>query len=223
MSVDLSALNAAERQVLLLLAQGHTAKSVASQTGVTVHSVNERLREARRKTGAGSSRELARLLAAEVEPQENRATKIGVGERPVPSPRLRHLATLDWRWIAMAFIALAAAALFLMPQTAPTPPRVLSFQPVDGGAIHAGKVTLELKFDRPMRSDSYSFVRIDEGEYPDCSTTPRQSDDHRSFYLDCVMQPARHYAIGVNVGRFRNFVGEDGIPASPWKLIFGVP
>jgi DNA-binding CsgD family transcriptional regulator len=71
---DLSALNDGERAALALLAQGHTAKSIARLTGRSVASVNERLREARRKTGAGSSRELARLLAA----QENRDKQIGV-------------------------------------------------------------------------------------------------------------------------------------------------
>jgi hypothetical protein len=47
---------------------------------MTVGAVNERLREARRKTGAGSSRELARSLAA----QENRDEKIGVAAAAAP-------------------------------------------------------------------------------------------------------------------------------------------
>ena len=72
--VDLSRLNEAERQVLLLLAEGHTAKSVANELGSSPAAVNERLREARRKTGAGSSRELARLLKT----QENRHDELGV-------------------------------------------------------------------------------------------------------------------------------------------------
>jgi DNA-binding CsgD family transcriptional regulator len=71
---DLSPLNEAERTVLRLLAQGHTAKSIAAATGRSEASVNERLREARRKTGMGSSRELARVFAA----QENRDEQIGM-------------------------------------------------------------------------------------------------------------------------------------------------
>jgi DNA-binding CsgD family transcriptional regulator len=73
-SPDLSRLNAAERDALLLLASGHTAKSIAALTGRTEGAVHERLREARRKTGIGSSRELARLLRQ----QENRDDKIGM-------------------------------------------------------------------------------------------------------------------------------------------------
>ncbi len=66
-------LNEPERKVLLLLAQGHTVKSIARQTGWTAPAVNERLRSARQKTGVGSSRELARLIT-----QENEDTKIGL-------------------------------------------------------------------------------------------------------------------------------------------------
>ena len=73
-TIDFGRLNAAERTALSLLAQGHTAKSIANLTDRSVSAVNERLREARRKTGVGSSRELARLLAA----QENRDEFIGV-------------------------------------------------------------------------------------------------------------------------------------------------
>jgi DNA-binding CsgD family transcriptional regulator len=71
---DLSSLNDHERTVLGLLAQGHTVKSIATLTRRSEASVNERLREARRKTGVGSSRELARLLRE----QENRDEEIGV-------------------------------------------------------------------------------------------------------------------------------------------------
>ena len=63
--LDLGQLNKTEREALHLLSEGHTAKSIASLTGRSVAAINERLREARRKTGASSSRELARLLRAQ--------------------------------------------------------------------------------------------------------------------------------------------------------------
>lgn len=80
---DFTPLNPAEREILTLLAQGHTAKSIASLTGKTAGSVNERLREARRKTGVASSRELARLLAQADSPK-NRDEQIGVGASHTP-------------------------------------------------------------------------------------------------------------------------------------------
>lgn len=119
--VDLSRLNDAERTVLQLLAEGHTAKSIANALGITAAAVNERLREARRKTGIGSSRELARLL----DPQKIRHEQIGV------SPDSRHEASLFQRdaetrrsktgvfamTVLLALTAASAAAFFLNVQT----------------------------------------------------------------------------------------------------------
>jgi DNA-binding CsgD family transcriptional regulator len=61
--IELARLNEAERRVLWLLAEGHTAKSIAIALETTPAAVNERLREARRKTGVGSSRELSPMRA----------------------------------------------------------------------------------------------------------------------------------------------------------------
>jgi DNA-binding CsgD family transcriptional regulator len=60
-----AALSDKELEILRLLAGGHTVKSIATQLERSEASINERLREARRKTGVGSSRELARLLDAQ--------------------------------------------------------------------------------------------------------------------------------------------------------------
>lgn len=51
-----------EKQTLRLLLVGHDAKSAARHLGLSVHTVNERLRDARRKLSVSSSREAARLL-----------------------------------------------------------------------------------------------------------------------------------------------------------------
>lgn len=116
--IDVSRLNDAERRVLRLLAEGHTAKSIANTLGSTTAAVNERLREARRKTGVGSSRELARLLKA----QENRDEQIGVGSRRSPAAILSEADAEPWRprtgVIAMIafFLVAAAGAAALMSQ-----------------------------------------------------------------------------------------------------------
>ena len=54
-----------ELEILRLLAAGHTVKTIAARLERSETSINERLRAARRKTGVGSSRELARLLDAQ--------------------------------------------------------------------------------------------------------------------------------------------------------------
>jgi DNA-binding CsgD family transcriptional regulator len=119
--IDLSRLNDAERGVLRLLAEGHTAKSIANALGSTPAAVNERLREARRKTGVGSSRELARVLKA----QENRHEQMGVGKGAVPAAAMSPSGAEPWRpqtgvigMVALFLIAAAGATALLTQQPA---------------------------------------------------------------------------------------------------------
>lgn len=59
---DFWALTEREKATLRLIVRGHDAKSVARSLGLSVHTINERLRDARRKMAVSSSREAARLL-----------------------------------------------------------------------------------------------------------------------------------------------------------------
>ncbi|WP_294236196.1 DUF4019 domain-containing protein [uncultured Sphingomonas sp.] len=68
------ALTDREKQTLRLIVRGHDAKSIARELNLSVHTINERLRDARRKLAVSSSREAARMLLA-VE-----------GETPLPPP-----------------------------------------------------------------------------------------------------------------------------------------
>ena len=56
------ALTEKEKETLRLLVNGYDAKSMARRLGLSVHTVNERLRDARRKMAVSSSREAARQL-----------------------------------------------------------------------------------------------------------------------------------------------------------------
>jgi len=84
----LGALTEKEKATLRLIVRGHDAKSVARTLGLSVHTINERLRDARRKVAVTSSREAARLLfeaeAAAVLPQSGGDNEIGDGGRPLP-------------------------------------------------------------------------------------------------------------------------------------------
>lgn len=65
-----------EKETLRLLLVGHDAKSIAHHLGLSVHTVNERLRDARRKLGVSSSREAARrLVRLEGHPPKSLADK----------------------------------------------------------------------------------------------------------------------------------------------------
>jgi DNA-binding CsgD family transcriptional regulator len=59
---DFWALTEREKQTLRLIVRGHDAKSIARSLDLSVHTINERLRDARRKMAVSSSREAARLL-----------------------------------------------------------------------------------------------------------------------------------------------------------------
>lgn len=72
-----------EKQTLRLMVRGHDAKSMARHLGLSVHTVNERLRDARRKLEVSSSREAARLLLyAEGNDPKNLADK-QIGEAAI--------------------------------------------------------------------------------------------------------------------------------------------
>lgn len=62
MATGYQALTEKEKQTLRLIVRGHDAKSMARHLGLSVHTVNERLRDARRKLEVSSSREAARLV-----------------------------------------------------------------------------------------------------------------------------------------------------------------
>jgi DNA-binding CsgD family transcriptional regulator len=101
-----------EMEVLRLLVAGHTVKTIAARLGRSETSINERLRSARRKTGVGSSRELARLLDLQKTCDEN----IDLPKQHPDVEPLAHAATIGVRGskglIAMLFaISLAAAGL----------------------------------------------------------------------------------------------------------------
>lgn len=62
MTTGYPALSEKEKETLRLLLSGHDAKSIARHLGLSVHTINERLRDCRRKLGTSSSREAARML-----------------------------------------------------------------------------------------------------------------------------------------------------------------
>lgn len=69
MAEGYQALTAKEKEALRLLLGGHDAKSMANQLGLSVHTINERLRDARRKLSVSSSKAAARILRDAEAPQ----------------------------------------------------------------------------------------------------------------------------------------------------------
>lgn len=134
--IGLSRLNETERQILLMLADGHTVKSIASELDITPAAINERLREARRKTGLGSSREVARLLKS----QENRHEQIGVAPAVMPGANHPRQDAGSWRsqtgvFAMIALLLAAAAGAAILSQS---PAATNEVDPLIGAALPAG-------------------------------------------------------------------------------------
>lgn len=116
MATDLGTLTDREKAVLRLLAKGFDAKSAARELGLSVHTVNERLRSIRRKLQVTSSREAARLL---LERENNKSLvykEFGVGcgaEQPDnAATSKRAYAPIAGGLIAMSLVFLTAFLTF---------------------------------------------------------------------------------------------------------------
>lgn len=134
-----------EKHTLRLMVRGHDAKSIARRLDLSVHTINERLREARRKMAVSSSREAARLLLEAEggdlglpDPQLLGDTRIGEDVSPAAMhPEVAPIGGAGRRsgalWIAIGVLlmtlTLALLALTAVPNVAsPAPPTPIAAQ-----------------------------------------------------------------------------------------------
>jgi len=162
------ALTDKEKQTLRLILRGHDAKSIARSLDLSVHTINERLRDARRKLAVSSSREAARLLfdtegktpdslgdakigevSARSEEQQAEAPIRGAG-------RSRRFASIMIGVVLMLFAAgfLAFAAL---PQLSAPAPAPSAAEAPDPAVVGAARQFLALG-DQGRWDDSYRLT-----------------------------------------------------------------
>lgn len=123
MSEAITSLSEKEKETLRFLSSGYDAKSIAKDLGLSIHTVNDRLREARRKLNVSSSREAARLLArAEDEhPKFLAPTNFGLAELEIETLQtartgagpLSGISHRFW-WLTGGFVVLFAIAAALL-------------------------------------------------------------------------------------------------------------
>jgi DNA-binding CsgD family transcriptional regulator len=232
----LDGLTERERRILRRLASGHSVKSAAGEETITENAANELLRSARRKLGVGSSREAARLLAEhDGGLQKNRDEKLVI---PMSGSDERSRSGLNRRNAAMIVAALVGTAAVLFatqtdrlprlwaakePKGAQAVAKVVRTVPAQGARIGPGRLTIEVTFDRPMLPQAYSFVRSDEGLYPECPSPPRLSADGRTYSLDCIARRPGEYVMYFNRPPFMNFrEAKTRTSAEPARLEFTV-
>jgi len=128
-----------EKETLRLLLGGHDAKSMARHLGLSVYTIHERLREARRKMAVSSSREAARQLR-EIEGRTpdlfvNKALGDAAARSPahqVEHPARRNSEQRRFSWlvggfamtISLALLALSALSGAGQAPAVPASPRV---------------------------------------------------------------------------------------------------
>lgn len=83
MSEGYRTLTEKEKQTLRLIVRRYDAKSMARRLGISVHTVNERLRHARRKLEVSSSREAARMLCDRESSSSDFLAYKQIGDAPV--------------------------------------------------------------------------------------------------------------------------------------------
>ncbi|WP_068076252.1 helix-turn-helix domain-containing protein [Novosphingobium lentum] len=179
MTEDYRALTEKEKQTLRLLVSGHDAKSMARELGLSVHTVNERLRDARRKMSVSSSREAARQLReAELDAPQSLGDK-PLGDAPAQgdaqtvASHQSGSATGRRRWLiggTVMTLALAVYALAALssPAADPVAPAATSAEAPatanQAAATEAARAFLSLvdagDWSRSYRATAQSFHQI---------------------------------------------------------------
>lgn len=174
----LPALTEKEKQTLRLIVRGHDAKSTARSLGLSVHTINERLRDARRKMAVSSSREAARLLLAAEGDEAGSApphlfgdVKIGedaAGARmdqagaPTGGAGRMYRRPLIIIGVLLMTLALGLLALTALPQVASTPATpTVSREAPDAAVVDAARQWLALvdegRWDESYRATGAPF------------------------------------------------------------------
>jgi DNA-binding CsgD family transcriptional regulator len=211
----LDALGEKEKQTLRLLLAGHDAKSMARHLGLSVHTVNERLRYARRKLSAPSSREAARLLRESEAAAPDKLGDKGLGDaRPAAIPQQGGEPEAGWLedprklWpiggLAMISALVAALALSASPPSAPEaarPPQTAqrSAPAAEPAATQAARQWLAL---------------VDAGKWQESFVATARSFQTNNT-LEMWQSPSEGGRVPLGRVLARSAKGEESVPAPP--------
>lgn len=161
---DLDALTDKEKATLRLIVRGHDAKSAARALDLSVHTINERLREARRKLAVPSSREAARLLfeAEGGTPETIGDSEIGDASPTAPPDQteapvvgaLRRIGPAAIIGVLLMSLTLAIAALIGIGSPTLPGPAPVTQAPADASVVQAAQQWLAL-LDRDDWAGTY--------------------------------------------------------------------
>ena len=170
-----------EKQTLRLIVRGHDAKSSARSLGVSVHTINERLRDARRKMTVSSSRAAARMLLDAEGGNVGPSTPNSLGDEGLredaaphrgnhgtaPDSGVRRAHRQSWTiGVCSMTLAFALIALAALPQVAstPAPPATVSRETPNAAVVDAARKWLTLvdqaRWDESYQATGASFRKL---------------------------------------------------------------
>lgn len=209
MTSGFHALTEKEKQTLRLLVDGHDAKSMARLLGLSIHTINERLRDARRKMAVSSSREAARKLRdIERRYPEISGDKVlgeaaiipGMEELAPPAEARRMVRSSGWvaGAIIMSF-SLALLAFASMSGSADTPAAPASTAPTESAAAAAARDWLAL---------------VDKGDWNGSWEATGQPFKALNT-VEIWTKAAQRVQLPLGAVKSRMLVGEETVPAPP--------
>jgi hypothetical protein len=115
--------------------------------------------------------------------------------------------------VIAATLALAGAA------QAQVAPKVVATFPRNGSKVPPSVAELKVTYDHRMAA-SWSFATGGEKAFPEVEGVPSLSDDAITISLPVRLAPNQTYVVWLNTERYKNFKGEDGMSAEPYRLTF---
>lgn len=222
MSGAIDDLTEKEKETLRLIVRGHDAKSAASALDLSVHTINERLRAARRKLDVTSSREAARVLL-ESEARDERDDAGATPEKPVyealgdaehgeSGASVGAATHIGW-WVKhrFALIATGVCAMSLMLAALLLPASPL---PVDTVTI-SGPETAHESQDQAAARAAESFLElIDQSRWADSyAATGAQFRQANTLEVWTKVSQKVREPLGKNLTR--NLIVNEYVPAPP--------
>lgn len=201
-----AALTEKEKETLRLVVRGHDAKSTARHLGLSVHTINERLRDARRKLSVSSSREAARLLLAHEggTPESLGDNQIGEAGRQRSLGDVGRSEPMPWpvrkKGAVIMSLALSLAALAALPQFV---------------TIAAGGTSLVEAVNAATASSAQSWLAlVDQGKWQESWAATAAS--FRSLITSAVWSSvSERVRTPLGAVRSRVLLSQESVPAPP--------
>lgn len=131
-----------------------------------------------------------------------------------------------WRKIILSLVGIIAAGWSVADNVAPPaiqsfPPVVTRVSPASGSTgVDPNLTDITIEFSQPIRSKSWSLAPAFDIPLPNFIGKPNFSPDGRMCVLKARLSTNSTYAFWLNTSEHHNFIGENGLPLSPYLVYF---